>query len=709
MIVWQARRLPRLSVSTALLLLLAASDAEAADPARPPSPARRPGEPPVIRVRGAPRPSSYASRVQTTATRDDQPVDHVPQAVTVLDRRFMDDVGARRTDDVLPFVPGVQPFAGYGGAWDDYTVRGFRVWAGTTYRNGFLNGYSSPNATDAANVERIEVVRGPASALYGPGLPGGSINFVTKRPRAERSTTLRLSAGSFETLRAEVDATGPLGSAVLYRAVASADQTAGWRDFNTVRRWLVNPMVELRLDARTRVLVEVQGFQSAYRADPLGVPRIDRDLYALPVARSYVEPGLPLAGIEGALARVQVEHALSRAWSLRLATQNKVARYAEDTLLWGPPGAGRRTLDRVLMRWDQDSAEAALQAALLGRVRTGSFDHAIVVGLDASRERVAYRTATSDPTAAPSPIDVLAPRYGAALPDVALPRSPSTWTYGIAGLYANDLVTLLPQLRATLGARVDTFGQESWTPTVRDRSSEVAVSPRAGAVLEVARGVTTYANVSRGFWPSLGVTAAGNVLRPEHALSTEAGLRVVLPRDAVTLDLAAFRIRNENFAVADSDNPNFQSNVGEAVSSGGEVFATARIGRFGRTLASYAYTDARVTSDPEDPSRVGRALPLAARHSGALWWQLDVPTWSRQRAGAGVGAVLAGERTLPDDTTIPGYVRGDAVVSYGLERLRASVRVENVLGTRYVKSGLNESALLYGAPRSALLTLHADL
>ena len=621
----------------------------------------------------------------------------------------MDDVGARRTDDVLQYVPGVQQFAGYGGAWDDYTVRGFRVWAGTTYRNGYLNGYSGSNATDAVNVERIEVIRGPASALYGPGLPGGSINFVTKRPSAEPHLALRLWGGSFTTLRAELDATGPLGRDVLYRATASADATDGYRDFNAARRWLANPVIEIALDDDTKVLAEAQGFQNAYRADPLGVPRIGRGSGSLPVERSYIEPDLPLASLEGGLARVEVNRRLGRGWSLRVATQGKAARYSEQTLLWGPPGADGRTLERFLLDWRQNSGEAAFQAALRGVVVARPVTQSIVIGVDASRERVAYRVGASDPASTPLPIDAFAPRYGAPLPRVALPGSPDVWTYGVVGVYANDVITLRPDLRVMAGARADTFAQESATRSVNDRSSEVAVSPRIGAVYDVHPRLSAYANVSKGFWPSLGVTATGNVLRPERSLSTEAGLRVLLPEDVVTLDAAVYRINDKNFAVADPDNPNFQQNIGEARSSGVEALATARVGKVWRTLVSYAYTDARVVDDPKSPARVGEPLPLAARHSGGLWGQLDIPVVAEQRVGIGAGALYTSERALPDQSRIPGYLRVDSVLSYHVAPFRFVVRIENVLGARYVRSGLNEYAILYGAPRTALGSIQLEL
>ena len=689
---------------TAGLALVGTTSLVRADPGAPSGGATHV---PVVEVHASPRPPSYFVPTQTTGTRADQPVHDLPQSMTVLDRTVIDDIGARRVEDALPLVPGVQLFSGYGGTWDDYTIRGFRVWAGTTHRNGYLNGYSGAHAADTVNVERIEVIRGPASALYGPALPGGAVNLVTKRPKAERQLSVGVWAGSFTTLRNELDATGPMGPKVNYRLTASASSTEGYRDYNSFSRWLVNPAVEFAPTEDTKLLVELQAYRSSYRADPLGVPWMVKG--AIPVERSYVDPSLPRANFDGGLARVELDHKLSRRWALRVAIQNQIGQYVEKTILWGPPGEDGRMLERALMNWRQYGGAVALQSALRGEFSTGPFRHGVVVGLDAARERVAYRTAMSDPASAPLPIDVFNPRYGAVLPEVSLPSAPNTWSYGVVGLYANDVVTLLPRLKVMLGVRVDTFAQESSSDTVHDRASEVAVTPRAGAVFDVIDGVSAFANVSTGFWPSLGVTATGNVLRPEHSFSTEAGVRGVLMPDVVTLDVAAFRIDNRNFAVADADNPNFQHNIGEALSTGIEAMSTARLGRIFRCLASYAYTDARVVEDPAVPARVGQPLPLAAAHSGGAWGQFDLPITAGQKAGIGVGSTYTSERTLPDQSTIPGYVRFDAMLSYAVPHVRAALRFENLADTQYVKSGLNQYAVLFGAPRNVLLTLDARL
>jgi iron complex outermembrane receptor protein len=656
----------------------------------------------------APRPS-YAGRVQVTGSRQEEPVSDVPQSMTVLDRRLLDDVGARRADDAMLLVPGVQLFSGYGGTWDDYTIRGFHVWSVQTYRNGFMGGYSGPNATDAVNVERVEVLRGPASALYGPGLPGGSINYVTKQPLRHPRVTLGVVAGSFDTFRTELDATGPVSHDVRYRLTASGDTSSGYRDYNVFRRWLANPVVAIDLGPKTTLLVEAQGYQEMYRADPDGVPVVGGDPFAFPVSRSFIEPALKPALVEGALGRVELTHQLGQKWTVRLAFEDKLGHYEEETILTGPIAADGRTIPRGVFNWSQGSESSALQAVVHGEFPTGPLTHSVFAGVDAGREVVSYRAAGSDP-AYPFNIDAFAPQYGSRIPPAPLPTgSPNQWSYGVAGVYASDMITVLPFLRVLVGARADSYSQKDFNPPVVDGVSELTASPRAAVLVNPLPGLSLYANVNQGFWPSLGVTADGHVLHPEHSLTYEAGLRKEIDGDRLTVDADVFHLVNRDIAVIDPTNPNFQVNRGEATSQGLELSVTAAPYRWLRLIASYAYVDASVTSDP-DPTNVGKPLPFAAKHSGAAWVQTSFLDARARGPSLGVGGVATSERSLLDHTTVPGYGRVDAVAGYRFGReLGARLRVQNALDQRYVRGGNDTNGILPGAPRAFFVELNASL
>ncbi len=650
---------------------------------------------------------SYAPAEQVSASRTERDVVGQPQGITILRRELMDDLQARRIEDVLPLAPGVQLGTGNGGTWDDFYVRGFRVWAGTLFRNGFRGAYSGPSATDAANVERVEVLRGPASALWGAGLPGGSINVITKRPQRTRSEVITLRAGSFGTFRADVDTTGPVNDRLRYRVVAAGETTDGPRDFNDFRRLLLNPSVQVDLADATTVTAELQGYFAAYRADPFGVPIVGGNPHALPVERTFIEPHLPLATFDGTLGRVELVHRLSRRWRLVVTTQSQTGGNAERDLLPIALSEDQRTLSRIQLHLASRSLDTAVQVAARGSVRTGPLEHEIVTGVDAGHEIVFWRAASSDP-ATPSDIDVHRPAYGAPLPPAELSGPRNRWRYRTAGVYASDLVAVGRRLAFLVSARVDAYQQQSALVGAVSEAGSTEPSARAGVVLRPLEPVIVYGNVSRGFWPVIGVAADGGVLAPEQSLGAEAGVRVVTARDRLVADAGGFFIRNANISVADPNAPAFQVQRGAARSAGAELVVTAKPAEWARAFASYAYVDAAIAEDP-NPALVGTPLPYAARHTASLWGQLDFSSPKKSGPTLGAGGIVTSSRTLPDTTEIPGWTRLDGAVGWRTPTLRATLRIENLLDTRYVRAGTNALAVLAGPPRTAMLTAELAL
>jgi len=679
---------------TALCLLFVSSAASAQEP---------PEEPVDVYVYGAPAPeSTYKARQQVTGTRSTRDPAEVPQALSVVPRTLLEDTVARRTDEALPLVPSVQLGAGFGSVWDDYTVRGFRVWAGTMYRNGYLMGYSGLGASDTVNVERIEVLRGSTASLYGPGLPGGTVNLVTKQPLfSKHHAEVGLGFGSFDTKRASFDLTGPLAAErVAYRFTGSYDDTDGFRDFNDSERIVLNPAVALRL-GRTRVLWEVQFFRMRYRPDPIGVPTVDGDPFRLPVERSYIEPHAPRTDFRGGLAHVEARHELSPDVELRLGVQRQAGFLNEPAIVALGIDPDGRTLQRLATHFTSHSEDITVQLGIGAGVRTGSLWHDLTLGADFRYEVVDWLIEIADPTQ-PFAIDLFAPVYGQPLPAVQGAAPPSNqWDYALAGVYVSDRVEVLPELAFTLGGRADWYNQTSVAPGVDEEKGELAPSGRAGVLFEPLPVLTAYASVSRGFWPVVGVSATGSLLEPETNVGFELGARFALPRDPLTVDVGVFRIDNRNISVPDPERPDFQIQRGEARSQGVEVETTARLADTLRGIASYAFNDAEVTADP-NPALVGRRLPFVAEHSGALWLQWQAPV---RGLGLGAGALLVGERSLNDGAEIPGYARVDAVGAYQLGAAKLALRLENLFDTRYVRSGNDASSIFYGAPRSALLML----
>ncbi len=706
----------RVSSSCAFLLALvpAVNQARAADAVDEATPSEEPAvkatdvetaqETEEILVAGSRR--SFAERAQVTGSRAPRPVSDVPQGVSVVPKAVLESTGARRVEDVAHLVPSVQLGAGFGSVWDDYYVRGSRVWSGTMYRNGYLGGYSNIAATDAVNVERVEVLRGPAAALYGPGLPGGTINIVTKRPEHERSERLTLGFGSFDTQRVTIDATGPLSDKVLYRVTAGFDQTAGYRDFNESERFILNPSFLYELGEDTRWLVESQVFRVRYRPDPGGVPMIDEDPFALPAARSYAEPDTPLTSFDGALVRSEVTHDISSHVTYRLGVQRQVALSDERALY--PLGLGEdgRSLARINTHMTLHAEDVAVQSGVELRGKALGMEHDAVVGVDARYEVVDYRLGTSDPGADPFVIDVYDPRYGSGTPQVYEPTGQSSrWTYRDMGIYLNDVMRPVERLRIVAGGRVDKYAQTSVSGPVDVEEGELATSGRLGAIVDTTDFSSVYASVSKGYWPVVGVSGGGALLKPEHSRGVEVGARASLEDDVLTADAAVFRVDNENISVPDPDQPEFQVQRGASRSQGLELSMTANVDERFRAIGSYTLSDAEITEDP-NPDLVGKPLVLSSRHSGGIWSELELPALG-QIFELGLGARAVGERPLNDGVMVPGYVRVDG--SFGLRAHFGRVRLfgSNLANKDYVQSGNDAGSVLRGAPRSFFVSVES--
>lgn len=658
------------------------------------------GDDPVeVEIR-APASPSFHEDGQVTGTRAGRPVSEVPQAITVLPSSVLESTGARRVEDVMLFVPSVQLGAGFGGVWDDYFVRGSRVWSGSIYRNGYLGGYSSLAALDAVNVERVEVLRGPAAALYGPSLPGGTINIVTKRPQALAAHTATLELGSFDTQRLTVDSTGPLTERSAYRVTAGFDTTASHRDFNDSNRFVLNPVFSFDPDERTRFLLETQLFRTRYRPDPGGTPMLDGDPFALPRSRSYAEPNAEKTRFDGLLLRSELTRRLTSTTTLRLGAQTQEALEQETALF--PIGLrdDRRTIDRLVSHLELKSRDVALQGSLELETKLGWVRQDALIGVDARYEHVDYQLFAADPLAAPFPIDLYEPRYGSPRPELApVSARDARWTYGDVGLYINDQLHLLRALRVVVSGRLDGYRQATRAEGTQTDQGEVAPSGRAGLIVTPLDALSFYGNLSYGFWPVLGVSATGALLEPERSRGLELGARGKLFNGAVTFDGALYRVDNRDITVPDPERPEFQVQRGASRSAGLELAASARIGEIVRALVSYAASYAEITDDA-NPALVGRPLPLTARYSGAAWSELAVPLHRALQLIVGIGGRLVGARHLNDGTRVPGYFRLDSSLGARSHFVELDLFVNNLLDEEYVQSGNDSLSILRGAPRA---------
>jgi len=274
---------------------------------------------PTVVVTGANPATSYHQPDSGAATRLEVPAFEVPTAQKVIGRQLLNDVTATRLDDALDYVSGISRQNSFGGLWDNFAIRGL---AGnentgmTMLRNGFggNRGFNAPR--DVANVERIEFLKGTAAALYGNSEPGGTLNLVTKRPKFTEEHQARVLGGSFGRVRGEIDTTGPLGESVAYRLNAAGEDSSGFRDFVTSRRYFVAPAMTWKVSDQTTVEYDGEWLRHESPLDR-GVIAINGQLGLVPRERFLGEPGDGVVTLQNQTHQVVVQHQVNENWRAR--------------------------------------------------------------------------------------------------------------------------------------------------------------------------------------------------------------------------------------------------------------------------------------------------------------------------------------------------------------------------------------------------------
>jgi iron complex outermembrane receptor protein len=617
-------------------------------------------EPPAtldaVTVRGERQP--YRTLLVSGAMKTDTPARDLAQSVRVLSAELLADAGVTRLDQALDLGSGISRQSNLGGLWDSYAMRGFTgdpSFGSDFLVNGFNYSRGYNGLRDTANAAAVEVLKGPASALYGRGEPGGTVNITTKKPLFVPERALEVSAGSHDAYRATADLTGPLTERLAYRLNLAHEQAGSFRDHVNTERTLVAPSLLWMLSSDTTVSYELEYARQRAPFDR-GVVAVKGRLGTVPRSAFYGEPGDGPNTIEALGNQLFVQHHFSDDWSLQGGLsyrRSSISGIATEARFLQ---ADDRTLTRQRRTRENSALDVSGRIELLGQVQAGGWRHHLLAGVDAYRfvdQREQYRVATA------IPIDIQAPVYGAAPPAMTL----NTWTreaQRALGLYLQDQIDLAAQWKLLLGARHDRYEQSllNRRSSVTTRQDLGAVSPRVGLVYQPGRTVSLYATASRSFRPNSGVSRSFEPFPAERGRSTEVGAKVDALDGRLSATLAVYRIAKNNVLTPDPTDPNnFSVAAGEVQSRGVELDVGGELARGLRLSLAYAFTDASVVQD----HNAGRQLANVPRHSGNLLL-VQAFQLGGGRATAGLGLTLVGERegavapvSAADDFRLPGY------------------------------------------------------
>lgn len=674
---------------------------------------------------------SYTADRAMTATKTDTPLQETPVSIQVVPRQVIDDQKTPRLQEALENVSGVRMNQSLGSA-NSFIIRGFNT-VGSLYRNGLLamSPFGFPAEIDTANIESIEVLKGPAAVLYGRIQPGGLINITTRRPLPQLAGALEQQFGSYDFYRTLWDVNAPVTSdQTLSVRFAGAYQHAGsFRDFQFTDRKVFNPSVTWRATEATTITVDVEVLRQDYRPDT-GIPVIGNRPAPVPLSRSYNDPNAPGSFANKTHVGLQIDHQFNESWRLTnrfLATFQDVG----DLYVTPAPSFGEalqgdgRTLNRSIFGQTSYTQNFATNLDLMGKFTLAGTRHRVLFGFDYTRTTTDYTIFGNFDTPNPAlAIDLFSPAYGipSALfqaarsirefPGEDVVAARSQWY----GLYAQDQITLWNKLHILAGGRYDwsesgfarggTSNEATANLPTQSRTNR-RFSPRIGLLYELTPWLALYGNYVTSLGNSNGITAEGQVVPPEVGKQREVGIKADLFDHRLNATLAFYHLTKNNVLTRDlaSGDPFAVIPVGEQRSRGIEFDMVGRITEAVSVIGSYAYTDTRVTQD--NSGLQDHRMPNVPLHSGSLWMKYDFRTLAGPLKGfsVGFGPYIAGSRhgDIENTFTLPGYVRLDGFTAYrwtmGPVRAIAQLTVRNLLNQQYYE---NTDPGLAGTPRNAV-------
>ena len=631
----------------------------------------------------------------TTVGKLDVPLREQPQNVSVISRETLEEFGKPRIEDIAYSTIGLQPVALQQGATSyGFFLRGFN--GAPIITDGYYssnNAFGSVGIVDMSTVESVEVLRGPASLLYGQGNPGGVINISSKAPSPSFGLNLATIADEHGARRFEGDLTGPIAASVNGRLVAVLEDSDTFRDFINHERRLFAP--QLVAQVGDDLQLKLQYTYDDFRYVPDNGPGINPDLIAnLPVERSVQEPDLGHVRAVNQHLRAEADWRFADDWRARIGFFGHKSRLPDGNAEIDPGDTlFDTTISRVYITTinadDNGAEDAMLTAQVLGRFSTGPLTHNMTAAVDYIDNRSKYDYAYY----AFTPIDYAAPVYtrGPVVPDPALLLFTGAGAFKstVEAAYVQDLISIGDQWKVLLGFRtedIETKGYADPDATVRTNTTSASkTTPRFGVVFDVNDALTAYASYSEAFVPNYGLSFAGDPFKPEESRSYEIGIRQQFGNDLL-LTAAAYDIEKENILVVDPVNDGFNINAGVARSKGVEIELEGRLTDDWRLTAGLAYNDAKITESSDAAFPEGDTLPAAAEWSALLNTRYTLSGGALDGLTVGANLSYASERpyVLPNtDLNLDAYVNAALFASYAItEAFEVQLNVKNLADER---------------------------
>jgi iron complex outermembrane receptor protein len=687
-----------------------------------------------------------------TGAKASTPIVEVPQSISVVPAAQVTAQGAQTIRDALRYTPGVNTDTlGTGDFSDTFMrVRGFKP-------DLYLDGTRLPNPPASSaypevepyNLERIEVLRGPSSALYGSSGPGGLVNMTSKRPLDSPLHEIALQTGSFNRKQIQFDFSDRLNGSpdALFRVVGLFRDADHQVDFYQDKREFIAPSLTLKNDTTKLTLLSSyfhsEGTWNFFNFMPASGTVLPNPNGRISMHRNYGEPAYDNLKREQFTAGYEFEHKFDDALTFKQNVRYMRTDFAQSAIAPGRAGSnpalnndprtglliGDPTMQNVrrgAIYLASDNENFTIDNQIEGKFNTGPFAHTLVVGFDYRKldSNYDYILGGARPT-----LNIFNPVYGAPISFVALPLQRDDYTLEQSGIYFQDQIKLNNWI-LTVGGRND------WATTLTDNKldptkgftgpRDTAFTGRAGLGYEFANGVVPYVSYATSFDPVVGASAARKPFQPTTGDQWEVGVKYQPQGTRTLITAAAFDITQQNVLTRDPLNIGFSVQTGEVNVKGFEFEARTEVMPKLNIIAAYTYLDAEITKS-NVPGEAGHRPNFTPEHQVALWAQYGFSGPYLDGLTIGAGVRYVGETTgfqpganyggtvgvvAPFTLTTPDYALVDAMMSYDLGYLSQSlngamlrVNATNLFDKYYVAGCSSVIQCGLGSSRRVLATL----
>lgn len=656
--------------------------------------------------------TAYNAASSASGTKTEAPLRDVPQTIDVVPQQVIRDQGATSMQDTLRNVAGVGLSHG-DGQRDQVSIRGF-----TSIGDQFVDGFRDDALyfRDLSNIERVEVVKGPAAVLYGRGSSGGLVNRVTKKPGTDVSD-IALSVGSWADKRAEFDVgRAPAGSDWSWRVTGAAEDANSYRSQQFLERQAIAPSVLWKPDGATSLMLQADYLHDK-RVTDFGIPAYQGRPVNVPAGTYFGSANARDADTsESTVSSFTATFSHRFSDTLRVRNALRYYHYDLDRQNTLPAGTTNEAAGTVaLTRSGVDRRERGVfnQTELIQNLRTGSVAHEVLYGLELgqqNKDAVSFTGGTLGNVNLWNPVLPVAPlNGGGAVSASALNR------YLTRAFYVQDQITLSPEWKVLAGLRYDRFGQETDNRLAGQSDFErtdTTWSPRAGLVWQPTAAQSYYVSVSRSYQPSaemFALSATNTAIQPEQTTNYEVGAKLDLLDGRATATASLFQLERTDIKTTDPAQPTRLIPIGTQRTRGLELSLAGELAAGLQATLSYALLDTRITrSTATDAGQAvqGKRATITPRNAFSAWLTQRLgDDWS---VGGGINYV--GDRFAnPGNTvTLPSYVVVDAMAQYRIGKATTvQLNLRNLFDRNYIVSahGSSPNLNLPGAPRNVTVTL----